>query len=113
HDVVVLEEMLAHLEVVRLHLLLRVLDGAGEEAVLDGHALLDPHAVHHRGDALASEDAQEVVLERQEEARSARVALAAGTAAEPVVDAPRLMALGAKDDAAAGGDHLFLLLRAL
>ena len=44
HHVVVLEEVLADGEVLRLDLLLRPLDGAGHHAVLDGDALLHARA---------------------------------------------------------------------
>ena len=57
-----------------------------------------------------AEDAHQVVFERQVEAARARVALAAGTAAQLVVDAARLVALGADDVQAAGGDHLLVAL---
>ena len=45
--------------------------------------------------------------------RGARVALAAGAAAQLVVDAARLVALGAEDVEAARGDHLVVLLGGL
>ena len=66
-----------------------------------------------RADAVhpvAAEQAHEVVLEREVELRQARVALASGTAAELVVDAARLVALGAEDGEAAGLDDLHVLL---
>ena len=44
-----------------------------------------------------AEQAQKVVLEREVEAGLARVALPTGAAAQLVVDAPRLVALGADD----------------
>ena len=71
-------------------------------AMLDRLAL--GHLQHHHDavDALAGEDAQQRILERQVEARAARIALAAGAAAQLVVDAPRLVALGADDVQAAG-----------
>ena len=47
--------------------------------------------------ALLAEQAQKVVLEREVEARLARVALPPGAAAQLVVDAPRLVTLGADD----------------
>ena len=59
---------------------------------------------------LAAEDPHQVVLEGQVEARRARVALAAGAAAELVVDAAGLVALGADDVQAAEGDDLLVLL---
>ena len=55
--------------------------------------------------ALAAEDAQQRILERHVEARRAGVALPPGAAAQLVVDAPRLVPLGADDVQAAGGDH--------
>src|SRR5262245_14293385 len=73
-DVVVFEQLLADVEVVRFDLALRALDRAGHEAVLDRLALGHPQALHDRVDALAGEDAQQRILERQEEARRARVA---------------------------------------
>ena len=101
HDVVVLEQVLADVEVVALDLLLGALDRLGEPGVLDLLALLHAQRLHQPGDALGAEDAHQVVLERQVEARGARVALAAGAAAQLVVDAARLVALGAEDVEAA------------
>ena len=98
HDVVVLEHALADLEVLLLHLLLRALHRAGDQAVLDGDVLVDAQPVHQPVDAVAAEDAQQVVLEGDDELADARVALAPGTAAELVVDAPRLVPLGAQDE---------------
>ena len=62
------------------------------------------------GDPVAREALHEVVLEGQVEARRARVALAAGAAAELVVDAPRVVALGADDVQAAGRDDPVVVL---
>ena len=61
-------------------------------------------------DAVAGEDAQQRVLQRQVEARGARVALAAGAAAQLVVDAARLVALGADDVQAARATTLVVQL---
>jgi len=87
HDVVVLEQVLADLEVVVLHALLGGGDGARHEPVLDRLAFLHPQALHDLLDPLAAEDPQQVVLEREVEVRRAGVALAAGATAELVVDA--------------------------
>ena len=76
----------------------------GDHAAFDGHALFHAERLQQRGDPLAGEDAHEVVFEREEEARRAGVALAAGAAAELVVDAAGLVALGAEDVQAAGFD---------
>ena len=60
-------------------------------------------------DALGAEDAHQIVFERQEEPRAARIALAAGAAAQLVVDAAGFVALGAEDVQAARREHLLLL----
>src|SRR5439155_25321535 len=65
---------------------------------------------HEAADAVRAEDAQQVVLEREVEARAAGVALAPRAAAELVVDAPGLVALGADDVEAAELDDLRVLL---
>src|SRR5262249_2957389 len=111
HDVVVLERVLALIEVAALDLLLGALDRARHHAALDRHVLLEAEPLHQARHAVEAEDAQQVVLERQVEARRAGVALAAGPAAQLVVDAARLVALGA-DDLEAAGLEDFLLLRA-
>ena len=109
HHVVVLEQVLADGEVLRLDLLLRALDGACDHAVLDRHALFHAEPLHQARDAVRPEDAHQVVFERQVEARRAGVALAAGAAAQLVVDAPRLVPLGAEDVQAAERDDLVVL----
>ena len=67
-------------------------------------------AVEDLVDAVAGEQAHEVVLGGEEEARLAGVALAAGAAAQLVVDAARLVALGAADEQAAGLQDLLAVL---
>ena len=113
HHVVVFEEMFADGEVLRFDLLLRALDGARDHAVLDRHVLFHAEPLHQAGDAIRPEDAHQVVFERQVEARRARVALTAGAAAQLVVDAARLVTLGADDVQAAERDDFFVLVVAL
>ena len=95
-DVVVLEDVLAHDEVLLLDLLLRVLDLAREDARLHGLVVGHLEALHDPVDPVAREQADEVVQAGEVEARLARVALTAGAAAELVVDPARLVALGAE-----------------
>ena len=97
HHVVVLEQVLADGEVLRLHLLLRAFDGLGYHAVLDRHALFHPETVHQPLNAIRPEDPHQVVLQRQVEARRPGVSLPSGAPAELVVDASRLVPLGADD----------------
>ena len=57
--------------------------------------------LHQVRDALAAKQAQQIVFQREVEARLARVALTAGTAAQLVVDTAGIVALGADDEEAA------------
>ena len=107
HHVVVLEDVLAHDEVLLLDLLLRALDLAREELRLHRLVVRDLEALHDPVDPLAGEQAHEIVLAREVEARLAGVALAARAAAELVVDAPRLVALGAEHVEPADLEHAF------
>ncbi len=113
HHVVVFEQVLADGEVLRFDLLLRALDGARHHAVLDRHAFFHAEALHQAGDAIRAEDAHQVVFERQEETRRAGIALAAGAAAQLVVDAPRFVTLGADDVQAAEVDDFLVLFLGL
>ena len=99
--------MFADIEVVAFHPLLGVFDGVAHQAVFDGLAVLHPQAAHEALDAVAAEDPQQVVFQGEVEAGRAGVALAAGAAAELVVDAPGFVALGAQDVEAAGRHHAF------
>ena len=96
HDVVVLEDVLAHDEVLLLDLLLRVLDLVREDLRLHGLVVRHLEALHDVVDPVAGEQAHELVLAGEVEARLARVALAARAAAQLVVDAARLVPLGAE-----------------
>ena len=109
HHVVVFEQVLADGEVLRFDLLLGALDGARHHAVLDRHAFFHAEPLHQAGDAVRAEDAHQVVFEREVEPRRTRVALAAGAAAQLVVDAARLVPLGAEDVQPAEVDDLFVL----
>ena len=104
---VVVKELLTDVVKVRLNLLLRLVQGLGEHAGLDG-LVVDAERAHERLDAFAAEDPEEVVLEGEEVAGGAGVALAAGAAAELVVDAAGLVSLGADDVEAAEADDLGL-----
>ena len=101
HHVVVLEQVFAGLEVLGFNGPLGGFDALGDEAGLDGNALFHSQLVHDLRDALAGEDAQQVILERQVEAGRTGIALTAGAAAQLVVDAAGLMALRPQDVQAA------------
>src|SRR6201999_3747671 len=79
-----------------------VLDLLGQQLGLDRLLFavlgLRAEAIEDLVDAIAGEQAHELVLAGEEEARLAGVALAAGAAAQLVVDPARLVALGADDE---------------
>src|SRR5262249_58523381 len=83
--------------------------GAGDEAVLDRDTLLHAELLHDVLHAIGAEDAQQVVFQREVEARRSRIALPARAPAQLVVDAAGLVALGPEDVQAAHGDHLLAL----
>ena len=109
HHIVEFEQVLADVEVARLDLLLRLFERLVDPRMDDRLVLLEAEGLQHRVHALGAEDAHEIVIEREIEQRAAGIALAAGAAAQLVVDAAALMALGADDEEAAGADHLLLV----
>src|SRR3954469_20851910 len=111
HHVVVLEHALADQEVLLLDLLLGRLDLLREhlrvERLLFARVLRDgAEAIEDAVDAVAGEEAHQVVLGGDEEERLAGVALSAGAPAQLVVDTARLVALGAEHEQAARLEHL-------
>ena len=119
HDIVILQHGLTGLEVPGFHGGLGLFNGSGENLLLDGGVLVDVQPLHHAGDPVAAEQAHEIVLKRDVEPGLAGIALTAGTAAELVVDAAGVVALGADDEQAAclahpvgfAGDLLLVLLQ--
>ncbi len=111
HHVVVLQDLLADVEVARLDLLLSHLQALVHPAMRDRLAFLEAERAHHAVHALRTEDAHQVVVEREVELGAAGIALAARTAAQLVVDAAALVALGAEHVKSAGLQR-DLLLRA-
>ena len=109
HHIVELQQVLADVEIARLDLLLGFFERLVDPGMDDRLVLLEAELLQHRIHALGTEDAHEVIIEREIEQRAAGIALAAGTAAQLVVDAPAFMALGADDEEAAGVDDSSLL----
>ena len=108
HHIVELQHVLAHVEVARLDLLLRLLQRLVDPGMDDRLALLQSELDQHRIHALGAEDAHQIVLQRQVEFRAPRIALATRASAQLIVDASALVALRADDIEAAGGDGLLL-----
>ena len=110
HHVVVFHKMLSHVEVVRFHFHLRVFNRFADDVVGDGFVLFHARPVHDGADAVAAESADDFVVKRHVELRGAGVALPPGAPSELVVDAPRLVALGADDVQAAGVQDALVIL---
>ena len=110
HHVVVLQDLLADVEVALLDLLLRGLEALVHPGMHDRLAFLEAEGLQHLVHAFRAEDAHQVVVEREIELGAAGVALAARTAAQLVVDAAAFVALGGEHVEAAGFERLLLLL---
>src|SRR5713101_6147052 len=112
HHVVVLEQMLADIEVVRFDLLLRILDRSRNPSMLDRNAVLHADTVHQALETVGAEDSEQIVLEREIKTRRTGITLATRTPAQLVIDPPRLVALRAEDVKSARPNHEFALTRA-
>ena len=77
HHVVVFQNVLAHVEVARLDLLLRLLERLVDPGMDDRLAFLEAELDQHRIHPVGAEDAHQIVAQRQKEFRAARIALAA------------------------------------
>ena len=109
HHIVILQHVLADFVVARLDALLGVFNLPGEHLRLDRLVLGQTHLFNQAADALAAEQAHQVILHGEEELGGAGVALTTRAAAELVVDAAGFVALRADDVQAADGDHAVVL----
>ncbi len=107
-DIVVLQQLFADVEVARFDLALGVFDGAGHPGMLDRLAFRHLQAVHDGRHAVGGEDAQQRIFQRQVKTAGTIIALTPGAAAQLVVDAARLMALGADDVQTARSQNLVM-----
>ncbi|EXI66318.1 MAG: hypothetical protein AW08_02674 [Candidatus Accumulibacter adjunctus] len=107
-NVVVLEQLLADVEVARLDLALRRFERPRDERMLDRLAFRHLQTLHDRLQAFAGENAQQRIIQGEVEARRAGVPLATGTTTQLVVDAPGFVTFGT-DDVQAAGRHDLLV----
>ena len=63
HHIIILEQALAHSEVVLLHLLLCILNAASNHAVLYHLSVLEAQFVHHAGNTLVGKQTHEVIFQ--------------------------------------------------
>ncbi len=87
HDVVVLHDVFALVEVEAFDLFLGAFQAFANQAVLDRHIVADVQPVHDAGDSVAAENAHQIVLSTDKKLGHAGIALAAGATAQLVIDA--------------------------
>ena len=97
HHIVEAQQVFANFEVAFFNFLLRFLQCFVDPGVDDGLALFQTKFLQHPVNALRSEDAHQIVLQRQEKFRTAGVSLTAGTTTQLIIDASCLVAFGADD----------------
>src|ERR1019366_8502085 len=107
-DVVVFEQVFAGFEILGFDGLLGFADPVGDHFGFDGDIFFHAEAEHEVLHFLAAENAQQVVLEGEEETGGAGIALAAGASAKLVVDAAGFMALSGDDVEAAEAHHFVM-----
>ncbi len=96
HHLVVLEDVLADLRVLRLDGGLRPFDRLGDHLRLD-RLVVGQRPAHHVAQRTGGEQAHQVVVEAEEEPALAGVTLTAGAAAQLVVDATAVVAFRTDD----------------
>ena len=106
--IIIFQQLLADIEVARFNFTLRRLQRTRDERMLDRLAFRHLQLVHDGAQALTGKDAQQLVVKREVEARGTGIALTPGTTAQLVVDAARLMALGADDVQPPRSQHLLM-----
>ena len=98
NNVVVLNDVLAGVEVKALDALLRLLKRLADGTIANWHIVIHAEALHKHSNAVALEDTHEVVLTADEELSRTRIALAATATTELVVDAAGIMTSSANND---------------
>ena len=98
HDVVVLDDVFTHIKVEAFNFFLGIFQTPGNHSAFNWRTLVYLEPIHYRGNLFAAVDTHQVILARYVKLSGSRIALAAGAAAELVVNAPRLMALGTQHE---------------
>src|SRR5260370_34716485 len=88
--VVILDDVLADVEVETLHFGLRLLDHARRHGAFDRHVVVHAEAAHQTGHPVGAEAAHQLIAQRDIEARGAWIALSPTATAELVADPARL-----------------------
>ena len=96
-DVVVLQNLFAHIEVSTFDFALSTFDLARQQVVFDGNAAFGCKAVEDGGGTVEREETQQWIFKGEIEAAGAGVTLTAGTSAQLVVDTAAFVAFRTDD----------------
>ena len=92
-DIVIFQQMLAHVKVGAFNSLLRLLDHAANQTDFNRYVFIQVEAADQVFNLLAAKQAHEVVFQREVEAGGTRVTLTGGATAELIINAAGFMAL--------------------
>src|SRR5207302_11026301 len=107
--IVILEQVFARFEVLRLHRLLGGLDAARDQLRLDRDTFFHSEPLEQIRDPLLGEDAHQVIFEREVETRRTGVSLAARASAKLVVNAAGFVTLSPKNEETASRSYFIVL----
>ncbi|MNV69376.1 hypothetical protein D3C71_1622830 [compost metagenome] len=107
HDVVILQDDFADVEVIAFDPLLRRFYSAGNHPALDRLIFFKAKSFHHIQHIVSTKTFHQLVAQRQIELCGTRVALTSRTSAQLVIDPARFMALSADDMQAANLGYAF------
>ena len=88
--------MFPHIEIQAFNLRLRTLNRSGNESCFDWFVFRNAETAHHILHSLGREDTRQIILERDEELRRARIALPARASTQLIINSSRLMPLCAQ-----------------
>ena len=94
HHLVVVEQVLSHVEVAFFDLLLGPFDPLADHAAFNGFPFLHAQPSENVLDPFSGEDSHQIVFQGQEETARTGIALAAAAPAQLQVDAPSVVTLG-------------------
>ena len=109
-NIVKFQQLLTDVVVAAFDLALRTFDHAGQHLRFDRHAVFEFQTIGNRLHAVAAENTQELIFHREVEDGTARVALAARTASELIVDTTGFMTFAADDAQPPRGHHFVMQL---
>ncbi len=88
HHIIIFQQSLPYAEVVFLNFFLGTFNRLGDHGMLDHLTFFQAKPVHDLGDSFRAKHTHQVIFERYEELRTARVSLSTGTAPQLTVYSP-------------------------